>query len=62
MYLRDEVALRHGAGPEADTPHSKEAYAPFPPLAPGPTERGLAPLGSPGRSSRGHQANPAAGR
>jgi uncharacterized cupin superfamily protein len=31
QYLRDAAALRHGAGPEADTPHSKEAYAPFPP-------------------------------
>ncbi len=35
MYLRDEAALRHGAGPEADTPNSKEAYAPFPSWGPG---------------------------
>ena len=31
QYLRDEAALRHGAGPEADTTQSKEAYARFPP-------------------------------
>ena len=34
-YLRDEAALRHGAGPEADTTQSKEAYAPFPSWRPG---------------------------
>jgi uncharacterized cupin superfamily protein len=36
MYVRDETALRHGAGVERDTPHSKEAYASFPPFTPGP--------------------------
>jgi uncharacterized cupin superfamily protein len=35
LYMRDEVALRHGAGVEADTPESKEAYAPFPKWRPG---------------------------
>jgi uncharacterized cupin superfamily protein len=35
VYLRDEAALRHGAGPEADTPESKVAYEPFPPWKPG---------------------------
>jgi hypothetical protein len=35
MYLRDETALRHGAGPEADTPHSREAYARFTRWLPG---------------------------
>jgi len=35
QYLRDEAALRHGAGPEADTTQSKEAYAPFPSWRPG---------------------------
>jgi uncharacterized cupin superfamily protein len=29
-YVRNDTALKHGAGPERDTPHSKEAYAPFP--------------------------------
>lgn len=33
-YLRDEAALRHGAGPETDTPDSKQAYAAFPPWRP----------------------------
>jgi uncharacterized cupin superfamily protein len=37
-YLRDETALRHGAGPEHDTRESKEAYAPFPPFVPGPPD------------------------
>jgi uncharacterized cupin superfamily protein len=35
-YLRDETALRHGAGPERDTRDSKEAYAAFPRFVPGP--------------------------
>jgi uncharacterized cupin superfamily protein len=35
-YLRDETALKHGAGPETDTRVSKEAYAPFPAWLPGP--------------------------
>ena len=43
LYLRDEAALRHGAGPEADTPHSREAYAPFPPWQPG-QRKGAWPL------------------
>jgi uncharacterized cupin superfamily protein len=29
LYPRDETALRHGAGVEADTPHPKDAYARF---------------------------------
>jgi uncharacterized cupin superfamily protein len=36
VYPRSELALRHGAGVEADTSESKEAYGPFPPWAPGP--------------------------
>ena len=39
-YLRDEAALRHGAGPEADTTQSKEAYAPFPSWRPGRPKSG----------------------
>jgi uncharacterized cupin superfamily protein len=35
-YVRDEAALKHGAGPEQDTIHSKEAYAPWPKHKPGP--------------------------
>jgi uncharacterized cupin superfamily protein len=35
VYSRDETALRHGAGVETETPHSREAYAPFPPWRPG---------------------------
>ena len=35
-YLRDETALKYGAGPERDTRDAKEAYAPFPPFVPGP--------------------------
>jgi uncharacterized cupin superfamily protein len=38
MYVRDEVALRHGAGVEQDTPDSKQAYAPFERWAPGPPD------------------------
>jgi len=30
LYPRDEVALKHGAGVEQDTPSPHEAYAPFP--------------------------------
>jgi uncharacterized cupin superfamily protein len=30
VYVRSEVALRHGAGVEDDTTSSAEAYAPFP--------------------------------
>jgi len=30
LYPRDEVALKHGAGVEHDTPSPHEAYAPFP--------------------------------
>jgi uncharacterized cupin superfamily protein len=39
MYVRDEVALRHGAGVETETPNSKEAYAPFAPWRSGPPEQ-----------------------
>jgi uncharacterized cupin superfamily protein len=36
LYVRDEVALRHGASVDADTPSSQVAYAPFPRWKPGP--------------------------
>ena len=35
-YVRDDAALKHGAGPERDTVHSQEAYAPFPKHKSGP--------------------------
>jgi uncharacterized cupin superfamily protein len=38
IYTRDETALKHGAGVETETPHSKEAYAPFPKWRKGPPE------------------------
>ena len=43
VYPRNATALRHGAGVEADTTESHEAYAPFPKWKPGPPEswRGL---------------------
>jgi uncharacterized cupin superfamily protein len=36
MYVRSELALRHGAGVETDTPSSAGAYAPFTRWKPGP--------------------------
>jgi uncharacterized cupin superfamily protein len=36
VYPRSELALRHGAGVEAETRLSSEAYAPFPKWKPGP--------------------------
>ena len=36
VYLRSEVAMRHGAGVEEETTSSAEAYAPFPKWKPGP--------------------------
>ena len=36
LYVRDETALKHGAGPEQDTTDSKVAYAPFPKWVDGP--------------------------
>jgi len=36
LYVRSELALRHGAGVETDTPSSREAYAPFRRWQPGP--------------------------
>jgi quercetin dioxygenase-like cupin family protein len=36
VYPRSEVALRHGAGAEAETTSPAEAYAPFPKWKPGP--------------------------
>jgi uncharacterized cupin superfamily protein len=36
IYPRSEAALRHGAGAEAATSVSREAYAPFPKWRPGP--------------------------
>jgi uncharacterized cupin superfamily protein len=38
VYPREEVALKHGAGVEEETPSPKEAYAPFPKWTPGPPE------------------------
>ena len=38
VYPRNEVAPRHGAGVEADTSESTEAYAPFAKWQPGPPE------------------------
>jgi uncharacterized cupin superfamily protein len=35
VYPRSEVALRHGAGVEEETPSPKEAYGPFPHWEPG---------------------------
>jgi uncharacterized cupin superfamily protein len=35
LYPRDNVALKHGAGVEQDTPSPQEAYAPFPHWQPG---------------------------
>ena len=35
LYVRNEVALRHGVGVETETPLSAEAYAPFPKWKPG---------------------------
>ena len=35
LYPRSEVALRHGAGVEEDTPDRNVAYAPFPKWQPG---------------------------
>lgn len=36
VYTRSEAALRHGAGVDAETSVSREAYAPFPKWRPGP--------------------------
>jgi uncharacterized cupin superfamily protein len=36
LYVRHETALKHGAGPEQDTPDNKVAYAPFPKWVNGP--------------------------
>ncbi len=36
VYTRSDVALRHGAGVEHETPESREAYAPYPKWRPGP--------------------------
>jgi uncharacterized cupin superfamily protein len=36
VYPRSEVALRHGAGVEAETTAGREAYAPYPRWQPGP--------------------------
>jgi len=36
VYVRNEVALRHGVGVETETTESAEAYAPFPKWQPGP--------------------------
>jgi uncharacterized cupin superfamily protein len=38
VYVRDAVALRHGAGVETETTLSREAYAPFAPWRPGPPD------------------------
>jgi uncharacterized cupin superfamily protein len=36
VYVRNDVALRHGVGVETETTESAEAYAPFPKWQPGP--------------------------
>jgi uncharacterized cupin superfamily protein len=36
VYVRSELALRHGAGVAVETSQSREAYAPFPKWQPGP--------------------------
>ena len=36
LYVRSELALRHGAGVEVETPTSREAYASFARWQPGP--------------------------
>jgi hypothetical protein len=36
FYPLSELALRHGAGAETETPSPAEAYAPFPRWQPGP--------------------------
>jgi uncharacterized cupin superfamily protein len=38
VYLRSELAIRHGAGVMKETTSSAEAYAPFPKWKPGPPE------------------------
>jgi len=38
VYVRDEVALRHGAGVETETSLSRDAYARFAPWKAGPPE------------------------
>lgn len=38
MYTRSELALRHGAGVENETPSGNEAYRDFPDWRPGPPE------------------------
>ena len=48
VYLRSEVALRHGAGVEKDTQVPAEAYAPFAKWQPGPPASwGGLPWGAP---------------
>jgi hypothetical protein len=37
-YPRNDAALRHRASVETDTPHSRDAYAPYPPWRPGRPE------------------------
>ena len=38
VYVRSDVAIRHGAGVETETSASKEAYAPYPGWRPGAPE------------------------
>ena len=38
VYVRNELAIRHGVGVEKETTVSAEAYAPFPKWQPGPPE------------------------
>jgi hypothetical protein len=35
VYVRNELAIRHGVGVEEETTRSAEAYAPFPKWEPG---------------------------
>jgi len=46
VYLRDEVALRHGVSVDADTDSGRAAYAPFPDWEPGAPESSRRPFHS----------------
>ena len=43
IYPVDEVASRHGAGVEKETPDPRVAYARYPPSEPGPYRDGALP-------------------
>jgi hypothetical protein len=44
VYLRNEIALRHGVSVEADTDSGRDAYAPFPDWEPGAPESSRRPF------------------